>query len=257
MKKILILSLVAVATLWAETKIEMIVRIENLPEEIFEIYNMDDKNGDCSIYNGKRIKSGYGACGEDGLCTAILDSNVLFGWTWLYNEGIEFYVLAGATHSWREVIEDEFNHYRLCRGIIADDSTYNSMFAKIDSVLVPASNKCEKGTLDCALVYDHSRARMLGRIVGSPIFEFHEFAIDSVKARNAAISSIAPVKYKLETIRVQNHRLTASPKLLGRRFTLFDVNGHELRRGTLQNNMQLPTYPTVIKIHGFGTQLLK
>ena len=98
---------------------------------------------------------------------------------------------------------------------------------------------------------------MLGLIVGSPIFEFHNFAIDTVKARNAAISSIAPVKYKLETIRVQNHRLIVAPKMLGLQFTLFDVNGHELRRGTLKNNMQLPAYPTVIKIQGFGTQLLK
>ena len=86
---------------------------------------------------------------------------------------------------------------------------------------------------------------------------FIGMASDTVKARNAAISSIAPVKYKLETIRVQNRRLTVAPKLLGRQFTLFDVNGHELRRGTLKNNMQLPAYPTVIKIHGFGTQLLK
>ena len=257
MKKILVLTFVAVATLWAEIKIEMIVRIENFPEKVFEIYNMDDKNGDCAVYNGKRIKSGYGACGDDGLCTSIIDSNILFGWTWLYNDGIEFYVLTGATHSWRDVIEDEFNHYRLCRGIIADDSTYNSIFTRIDSVLVPAINKCKEGKSDCALVYDHFRARMLGLIDGSPIFEFHEFAIDTVKARNAAISSIASVKYKLETIHVQNHRLTASPKLLGRQFTLFDVNGHELRRGILQNNMLLPTYPTVIKIHGFGTQLLK
>ena len=85
---------------------------------------------------------------------------------------------------------------------------------------------------------------------------FIGMASDTVKARNAAISSIAPPKYKLETIHVQNHRLTASPKLLGREFTLFDVNGHELRRGTLQNNMQLPAYPTVIKIQGFGTRLL-
>lgn len=257
MKKILILSLVAVATLWAEIKVEMAIRIENLPEKMFEIYNMDDKNGECAIYNGKRIKSGYGACGEDGLCTTILDSNILFGWTWLYNEGIEFYVLTETTHSWREVFEDEFNHYRECGGIIANDSAYNDIFTRIDSVLIPAINKCLSGKSDCALVYDHSQARMLGLIVGSPIYEFQKFAIDTVKARNAAISSIAPAKYKLETIRVQNHRLTTSPKLLGREFTLFDVNGHELRRGTLQNNMQLPAYPAVIKIQGFGTRLLK
>ena len=82
--------------------------------------------------------------------------------------------------------------------------------------------------------------------VPGPDYELIEFASDIVKARTAAISSIAPAKYKLETIRMQNRRLTASPKLLGREFTLFDVNGHELRCGTLQNNMQLPAYPTVI-----------
>ena len=98
----------------------------------------------------------------------------------------------------------------------------------------------------------------MGHIDGpGPVFEFYDYAMDSVKVRNAAISSIVPAKYKLETIRVQNHRLTISPKLLGRDFVLFDVNGHELRRGTLQNNMQLPAYPTVIKIQGLGTRLLK
>ena len=259
MKKILVVFLTLVSILWAEIKIEMAVRIENFPEKMFEIYNMDDQNGDCSIYNGKRIKSGYGSCGENGLCTAILDSNILFGWTWLYNEGIEFYVLTGATHSWREVIEDEFNHYRGCGGIIADDSTYKSMFAKIDSVLVPVVDTClQKGNcIHETLIFNYFSGRMRGLLVPGPNYEYGHFAGDTVKARNAAISSIAPVKYKLETIHVQNHRLTASPKLLGRQFTLFDVNGHELRRGTLQNNMQLPAYPTVIKIHGFGTQLLK
>ena len=78
----------------------------------------------------------------------------------------------------------------------------------------------------------------------------------AVSAPDAVISGIAPAKYKLESIRVQNHQLSVSPELLGRKFTLFDVNGHELRRGTLQNNMQLPAYPTVIKIQGLGTKLL-
>ncbi len=90
---------------------------------------------------------------------------------------------------------------------------------------------------------------------GSDLFYYY-LALDSVNARNAAISGIAPAKYKLETIRVQNQQLSVSPELLGRKFTLFDVNGHELRRGTLQNNMQLPAYPTVIKIQDFGTKLL-
>ena len=93
--------------------------------------------------------------------------------------------------------------------------------------------------------------------IPGPDYELIRIATDSVNARNAAISSIAPLKHKLETIHVQNHQLIVSPKLLGREFMLFDVNGHELRRGTLQNNMQLPAYPTVIKIQGFGSKLLK
>ena len=259
MKKIIVLLFALATIVCAEIEVEVAVRIENLPEKMFEIYNMDDKNGDCSVYNGKRIKSGYGTCGEDGLCTAILDSNILFGWTWLYNEGIEFYVLTGVTHSWREVLEDEFNHYRECGGIIADDSTYKSMFAKIDSVLVPVVDTClQKGNcIHETLIFNYFSGRMRGLLVPGPNYELGGFASDTVKARNAAISSIAPVKYKLEAIRVQNHRLTVAPKLLDRQFTLFDVNGHELRRGTLKNNMQLPAYPTVIKIQGFGTQLLK
>ena len=247
MKKILVVFLTLVSILWAEIKIEMIVRIVNLPEEVFD-FDSWDENPDVCV--------NFGCWGEDFVCPSILDSNILYGWAYTGSD-IEFYVLTDAAHSWRETFEDELNRYRKCWKGVADDSSYNSIFTRIDSVLVPAINKCKEGKSDCALVYDHFRARMLGLIDGSPIFEFHEFAIDTVKARNAAISSIASVKYKLETIHVQNHRLTASPKLLGRQFTLFDVNGHELRRGILQNNMLLPTYPTVIKIHGFGTRLLK
>jgi hypothetical protein len=263
MKKILVVFLTLASILWAEIKIEIAIRIDNLPEKIFEIYNMDDKNGDCSIYNGKRIKSGYGACGYNGLCAAILDSDILFGWTLFSDDGIEFYTLTGATHSWRDVLEDEFNHFRLCRGIIADDSTYNSMFARIDSILVPEINKRlqDEKKNRILLVYDHRMGWVRQAEIAIPgggcDLDFIGFATDTIKARNAAISSIAPVKYKLEAIRVQNHRLIAAPKLLGREFTLFDVNGHELRRGTLQNNIRLPAYPTVIKIHGFGTRLLK
>ena len=247
MKKIFVLLFALATIVWAKTKIEMIVRIENLPEEVFD-FDSWDENPDVCV--------NFGCWGENFFCPSILDSNILYGWAYIGSD-IEFYVLTDAVHSWRETFEDELNRYRKCWKGVADDSSYNSIFTRIDSVLVPAINKCREGKSDCALVYDHSQARMLGLIVGSPIFEFHEFAIDTVKARNAAISSIAPVKYKLETIRVQNHRLTVAPKLLGRQFTLFDVNGHELRRGTLKNNMQLPAYPTVIKIQGLGTQLLK
>jgi hypothetical protein len=260
MKKILILTLVAVATLWAEVKIEMIVRIDFLDEMISYDF-IDEKSEECVNFFEKHVTTTYGnTCGSGGLCKTALDSNILFGLSYHYFsvQSIEFYVLTGASHTLRDAIEEDFLHYKNCNGFTGDDSVYNSIFTGIDSVLVPAINKCEKGTIDCALIYDHSRFRMLGLSAGgSPPYEFHEFAIDTVKARNAAISGIAPVKYKLETIRVQNRRLTVAPKLLGSEFTLFDVNGHELRRGTLQNNMQLPAYPTVIKIHGFGTQLLK
>ena len=260
MKKILVLTFVAVATLWAEVKIEMIVRIDFLDEMISYDF-IDEKSEECVNFFEKHVTTTCGnTCGSGGLCKTALDSNILFGLSYHYFsvQSIEFYVLTGASHTLRDAIEEDFLHYKNCNGFTGDDSVYNSIFTGIDSVLVPAINKCEKGTIDCALIYDHSRFRMLGLSAGgSPPYEFHEFAIDTVKARNAAISGIAPVKYKLETIRVQNRRLTVAPKLLGSEFTLFDVNGHELRRGTLQNNMQLPTYPTIIKIHGFGTQLLK
>lgn len=259
MKKILILSLVAVATLWAEIKIEMIVRID-YQNEMFSYDSIDEESEECAKFFEKHVTTTYGnTCGSGGLCKTALDSNILFGWSYYYfsEQSAEYYVLTGATHTLRDAIEEDFLHYKNCKGYTGDDSVFNSIFTRIDSVLIPAINKCLSGKSDCALVYDHSQARMLGLIAGSPIYEFQKFAIDTVKARNAAISSIAPAKYKLETIRMQNHHLTASPKLLGREFTLFDVNGHELRRGILQNNMQLPTYPTVIKIQGFGTRLLK
>ena len=40
-------------------------------------------------------------------------------------------------------------------------------------------------------------------------------------------------------------------------FILFDVNGHEIHRGVLKNNMEIPAYPIVIKIQNFGSNLLK
>ena len=259
MKKIFVLLFALATIVWAETKIEMIVRID-FSNEMISYDFIDEKSEECAKFFEKHVTTTYGnTCGSGGLCKTSLDTNILFGLSYhMFSEqSVEFYVLTGASHTLRDAIEEDFLHYKNCNGFIGDDSVFNSIFTRIDSVLVPAINKCREGKSDCALVYDHFRARMLGLIVGSPIFEFHNFAIDTVKARNAAISSIAPVKYKLETIRVQNHRLIVAPKLLGRQFTLFDVNGHELRRGTLKNNMQLPAYPTVIKIQGFGTQLLK
>ena len=260
MKKLFILLLAMASFVWAEIKIEMPVRIEWLPREWFDEADFDfddewnefcaelDKSG-CQIY-------------EDILCPTVLDSNILYGWPNIKGT-VEFYVLTGATHSWREVFENELNHYRRCGMMAVDDSSYNSLLEKIDSVLVPEIEKylqSDESYRMCTnpLLFDYSRGRMRGPVVGSgPDFDFFECASDSVKARNAAISPLARSVFRLESVRVQNHQLTVSPKLLGRQFMLFDVNGHELRRGTLQNNMLLPAYPTVIKIQGFGTRLLK
>ena len=255
MKKIFVLLFALATIVWAETKIEMIVRIENLPEKMFDFdgWNMDPDA--CSNFNCWWSST-------QSLCPTVLDSNVLYGWPY-EGECVEFYFLTGATHPWRKVIEDEMDLYRKCLKGEASDSTYNSIFTRIDSILVPEINKRlqDEKKNRILLVYDYRmgwiRQAEIAIPGGGSDLDFIGFATDTVKARNAAISSIAPVKYKLETIRVQNHRLTVAPKLLGRQFTLFDVNGHELRRGILKNNMQLPAYPTVIKIHGFGTQLLK
>ena len=267
MKKLLILLFVLAVIVGAEIKVEMAVRIENFPEDLF--FDSDDMSKKdyeaCSTFYKGKVLNHYESvdCGYSGLCRSMLDSNILLGWNggrlsffdgWY--SGIEFYVLTGATHTIREIIEDEFVHYRKCYYFTDNDSIFNSLFLKIDSVLVPAINDFLQNSTG-PLIFDYLGEKMRDLITPGPNYEFGLLAEDTVKARNAAISSIAPAKYKLETIRVQNHRLTASPKLLGREFTLFDVNGHELRRGTLQNNMQLPAYPTVIKIQGFGTELLK
>ena len=261
MKKIFILSFVAIATLWAETKIEVAVRID-FPNEMFSYDFIDEKSEECAKFFEKHVTTTYGnTCGSGGLCKTALDSNILFGWSYYYCEqSIEYYILSGATHTLRDAIEEDFLHYKNCNGFTGDDSSYNSIFTRIDSILVPEINKRlqDEKKNRILLVYDH-RVRQAEIAIpgGGSDLEFIGFASDTVKVRNAAISSFVPFKYKLEAIRVQNHRLTASPKLLGREFTLFDVNGHELRHGTLQNNMQLPTYPTIIKIQGFGTRLLK
>jgi len=261
MKKILVVFLTLVSILWAEIKIEMAVRID-FPNEMFSYDFIDEKSEECAKFFEKHVTTTYGnTCGSGGLCKTALDSNILFGWSYYYCEqSIEYYVISGATHTLRDAIEEDFLHYKNCNGFTGDDSSYNSIFTRIDSILVPEINKRlqDEKKNRILLVYDH-RVRQAEIAIpgGGSDLEFIGFASDTVKARNAAISSFAPVTYKLETIRVQNHRLTASPKLLGRQFTLFDVNGHELRHGTLQNNMQLPTYPTIIKIQGFGTRLLK
>ena len=259
MKKVLVL-LFAIATIvWAEIKIEMVVRID-FRNEMISYDFIDEKSEECAKFFEKHVTTTYGnTCGSGGLCKTSLDTNILFGLSYhMFSEqSVEFYVLTGASHTLRDAIEEDFLHYKNCNGFTGNDSVFNSIFVKIDSVLIPEMSKCSESKYACGLVYDHSEARMLRLVDGSPNYEFSDYASDTVKARNAAISSIVPVKYKFEAIHVQNHRLIAAPKLLGRQFILFDVNGHELRRGTLKNNMQLPAYPTVIKIQGFGTQLLK
>ena len=256
MKKLFVLLLVFAAIVWAEIKIEMPVRIEWLPREWFDEADFDfddewnefcaelDKSG-CQIY-------------EDILCPTVLDSNILYGWPNIKGT-VEFYVLTGATHSWREVFENELNHYRRCGMMAVDDSSYNSLLEKIDSVLVPEIEKYlqSNGMYSKALIFDYSQGVMPGWRSPGPNYDFIEDALDSVNARNAAISQLARSVFRFESVRVQKHQLIVSPKLLGRQFMLFDVNGHELRRGTLQNNMLLPAYPTVIKIQGFGSRLLK
>ena len=273
MKKILIPLLALAVMVWAEVKIEMAVRVENFPDNLFfDSDNMNEEDYEaCSMFYKGKVHDSYGGvdCGYTGLCRSMLDSNILLGWNGGLlsffdglDSGIEFYVLTGAIHTVREIIEDEFVHYRKCYYFTDNDSIFNSLFAKIDSILVPEIDKYiqneRKKFVSLLYNYNVGWVRPAELVIpggGGDLFHI-EFAKDSVKARNAAISSIVPAKYRLETIRVQNHRLTISPKLLGRDFVLFDVNGHELRRGTLQNNMQLPAYPTVIKIQGFGTKLL-
>ena len=257
MKKLLILLLALTAIVWAEIKIEMPVRIEYLPEKWFDVgdFEIDDK---WKEFCAELDKSGCHIY-EDILCPTVLELNILYGWPNI--EGtVEFYVLTGATHSWREVFENQLNHYRRCGMMAVDDSSYNSLLAKIDSVLVPEIEKYQQsnGMYSKALIFDYSQGIMRDFDVGGPPdYEFGKYALDSVKARNAAISPLAPSVFRLESVRVQDHQLIVPPKLIGRQFTLFDVNGHELRRGTLQNNMLLPAYPTVIKIQGFGTKVLK
>ena len=255
MKKLFIL-LIALATIvWAEIKIEMVIRVENMPETLFDFYS-DDWDQNCIDF----VCIGEDRRGRERfVCPTVLDSSILYGWPSYEGDIIEFFVLTDATHSWRDVFEDQLKRYRKCAKGAADDSTYNVVIAEIESVLIPeiekelqSNNKYSKD-----IIYNHAVGILGPRTGNGPVFEFYDYAMKIVNARNAAISSIAPAKYKLESIRVQNHQISVSPELLGRKFTLFDVNGHELRRGTLQNNMHVPAYPTVIKIQGFGNKLLK
>ncbi len=256
MKKLFILLLALASFVWAEIEIEMAVRVQEMPETLFDFYSEDKWDQNCLDFV---CLGEYDWGKERFVCPTALDSNILYGWPSYEGDIIEFYVLTGATHSWRDVFEDQLKRYRKCAKGAADDSTYNAVIVEIESVLIPEIEKYLQNNEKYSklIIYDYSVRTILGRVDGGgPVFEFYDYAMKIVNARNAAISSIAPVKYKFETIRVQNHQLSVSPKLLGREFTLFDVNGHELRRGTLQNNMQLPAYPTVIKIQGFGTKML-
>lgn len=261
MKKLIIPLLVLATVLWAETKLELIVHII-FPEEVYLSENEIEDFEECTDFFEQKKHIGYFFCAYDGLCRTMLDTNVLFGWNQMsfgYRD-YEFYVLTGASHSMKEIIEDEFVHYKKCHWFTDNDSIYNSMLAKIDSVLIPAIDVALQRQIGrgfaVPIVYDHEFARML-EMDGVPLVDYLDIANDSVAARNAVASIINSVNYRRESIRVQNHRLMVSQKLEGRTFMLFDVNGHELRRGTLKNNMEIPAYPTVIKIQDFGSKLLK
>ncbi len=270
MKKMLILLLALTSLLYAKIDLEIAVRIENFPENLF----IDDRDIDanldeiCSNFYQNKVRSEYGGigCGYAGLCRSMLDSNVLLGWTGGYKGffggsvygAIEFYVLTESVHTVREIIKEEFVHYRKCYLFTENDSIFDSMLAKIDSLLIPVVDEClvNKNCVYKPIIFDYTWEKIRGVIAPGPNFEFGGFIDDTLKARNSAISSIAPARYLLETIRVQNHRLMVPAKLENREYALFDVNGHEIRRGKLVNNMQVPAYPVVIKIQGFGTKLL-
>ena len=264
MKKIIIPLLFLVAALWAETKIELVVHII-FPEEVYlNEWEITDSEK-CTDFFEQKNYDAYGrylGCGYDGLCRTMLDTNVLFAWNY-YSFGyrdFEFYVLSGASHTMKEIIEDEFIHYKECHWFTDNDSIYNSMLTKIDSVLIPAidaelQRQINRG-YEWPVVYNHDFAR-IEDFCCTPLVDYLDIAKDSVAARNAIASIIKPVNSRFESIRVQDHRLMVFPKLEGRTFMLFDVNGHEIRRGILKNNMEIPAYPTVIKIQNFGSRLLK
>ena len=267
MKKIIIPLLLLATSLWAETEIKLIVRID-LPGELFGEQQMDliDENDkECaSLFTRPTSKDNdiyYNFhCGTyGGVWRTVLDSNILFAWS--NGDGVpwqvaEFYLLTGATHTLREVIEDEFTRYKKCDCFTGSDSVFNSIFTSIDFGLVPAIERELKSDVPAHIVYDIKQSKRLD-LVGASVVECLEMVEQVVKIRNTTSSIIAQGHYSLETIRVKNSRLMVPSKLEDRQFVLFDVNGHEIRRGTLVNNMVLPAYPVVIKIQGFGTQLLQ
>lgn len=258
MKNLLILLLVLASLASAEIKIELTVRID-FSKEMLDYGNIDEKSEECVNFFNKQVRSNdYGTtCGSAGLCKTMLDSNILFGIAESYYYGVEYYVLTGATHSLREVVEDEFSHYKKCNGFTGNDSIYSSIFKKIDSVLVPALDKYSQNKRDYtySIVYDHEQGRIMeysGRYL-----EYPEIAQDSVDTRNATASIVGQNRFCHKSVRVQNRRLMVPEELSGRPFALFDVNGHALRQGTLKNNMEIPAFPTIIKIQGFEAKLLK
>jgi hypothetical protein len=123
MKKILILLLVAVATLWAEIKVEMIVRID-FQKEMFSYDSIDEESEECAKFFEKHVSTtpSGNTCGSGGLCKTALDSNILFGWSYYYfsEQSAEYYVLTRATHTLRDAIEEDFLHYKNCKGYTGD-----------------------------------------------------------------------------------------------------------------------------------------
>lgn len=272
MKKIIIPLLFLAAALWAETKVELLVVID-MGNNLFSYDKMDfidvDDEECMSLFANPALTrkdfekfsvSNYDLyCGHGGLWKTALDSNILFAWSSGGNccgQAVEFYILTGATHTLREVIEDEFTRYKNCDCFLGNDSLFSSILTSVDSGLVPEVERELKKDVSRYIFYDIKIAKRLD-ISGGPYVDCGDEVDLFLDIRNGAVSKISSNNFRQESIRVQNHRLTVSSKLEGRSFILFDVNGHEIHRGVLTNNMEIPAYPTVIKIQDFGSRLLK
>ena len=274
MKKIIIPLLFLAAALWAETKVELLVVID-MGNNLFSYDKMDfidvDDEECMSLFANPALEPKdveklsvfyYDLyCGRGGLWKSALDSNILFARSSGGNccgQALEFYILTGATHTLGEVIEDEITRYKKCDCFDGNDSLFSFLLTGIDSELMPEVERELKKDIDMRrfIFYDIKLAKRL-YVSGGPYVDCGDMVDLFLDIRNGAISKIPSNNSRFESIRVQNHRLTVSPKLEGRDFVLFDVNGHELRRGILKDNMEIPAYPTVIKIQDFGSRLLK
>ena len=259
--------------LWAETKVELAVVVDMGREELFDYDFIDVDNEECmSLFANPALEPKdveklsvlyYDLyCGRGGLWKSALDSNILFAWSSGGNrcgQAVEFYILTGATHTLGEVIEDEFTHYKKCDCFYGNDSLFSSLLTSVDLGLMPEVERELKKDIDMRrfIFYDIKLAKRQYLSGGGPVVDCGDMVDLFLDIRNGAISKIPSNNSRFESIRVQDRRLMFSPKLEGRTFMLFDVNGHEIRRGVLKDNMEIPAYPTVIKIQDFGSRLLK